>query len=812
MRITAIVTFLMIILLAIPYTGRTQTPCVYLAEDILPGVAFSNPTQFTEYAGDLYFSADDGVIGIEVWKWDGLDATLAADVRPGFFSSAPKGFTVYDGNLYFSANDGVNGVELYRWDGTTATLAADINPGAFHAYPNNLTLFDGDLYFTADNGINGSEPYRFDGTTASLAYDVYPGIGGSNILEMVVHGTELCFIGDDGVNGKEPWAWNGATATFLADIRPGISGSGAQDLHSYGSELVFRADNGSNGMELWGYDGSTVYMIMDINPGAVNGNPWELTESGGYLYFRALDGVWGMELWRYDGVAPYLVEDLMVGGPHPISGAPTNLTDVDGYLYFIADNGTDGYELYRHDGTSYIYADMNPGSGDCDANNFIGSGTDVYFTATDGVVGIEVWWWDGSSIILGEDIKPGPAGSSPNTLIWFGPDDIIFNADDGLVGNELWDWPINIDVGSSMTVLSCGDYTAPSGAVYTAIGTYTVLDTIPSVAYPLCDSVIDITLTIANDDATFSYSTTDFCTNDIDEVPTVAAPGGTFDITPSGMIYSTSTGELFFDISTPGTYTIEYITAGACPDTFEVTINLLAANDANFTYENTVYCLSDVDPWPQDVETAGGAWSATPGGLLIDPGTGIINLSSSAEGVYIIKHVTTGVCPDSLTFNLTLINMTTDITVVGNVFTAVETGAMYQWMKCDPTFGLLPIWGAYGVTYIPPTDGCYAVELTAGTCIDTSDCECLIFYGLDENQLAIDVDLFPNPVHSILSIQLDQALDAELYITDEIGRVVFHESFNGYSAEIDLGNLASGVYIFMLTNAEGVFIEKLVKE
>ncbi|GBF00439.1 hyalin, partial [Microcystis aeruginosa NIES-298] len=43
--------------------------------------------------------------------------------------------------LFFTANDGVNGYELWKSDGTAAgtVLVKDINPGGSWSFPENLT-------------------------------------------------------------------------------------------------------------------------------------------------------------------------------------------------------------------------------------------------------------------------------------------------------------------------------------------------------------------------------------------------------------------------------------------------------------------------------------------------------------------------------------------------------------------------------------------------------------------------------------------------------------------------------------------------
>ena len=62
----------------------------------------------------IYFGADDGANGSEVWISDGTAAgtVLFLDVNPGPGSSNPASFTRLDGLLYFVAS-GSSGYELY---------------------------------------------------------------------------------------------------------------------------------------------------------------------------------------------------------------------------------------------------------------------------------------------------------------------------------------------------------------------------------------------------------------------------------------------------------------------------------------------------------------------------------------------------------------------------------------------------------------------------------------------------------------------------------------------------------------------------
>ena len=91
----------------------------------------SKPTNFTDVGATLYFTADDGTHGRELWKSDsGGGTAMVADINAGGDSN-PRALTNINGTLYFVADDGSSGAELWKSDGSGAgtVRVADINTG-----------------------------------------------------------------------------------------------------------------------------------------------------------------------------------------------------------------------------------------------------------------------------------------------------------------------------------------------------------------------------------------------------------------------------------------------------------------------------------------------------------------------------------------------------------------------------------------------------------------------------------------------------------------------------------------------------------
>lgn len=147
------------------------------------GPSFATPVAAVK--GRLYFSANDGVHGRELFRTTegGRSAALVKDIRRGDRNGIPAGlqtaFTDAEAVgkiLFFVANDGKRGRELWRTDGTRAgtTMVANLRRNG-NSTPKWLTNVRGRLFFSAFTPVRGRELWVSDGTAAgtTLVRDIW---------------------------------------------------------------------------------------------------------------------------------------------------------------------------------------------------------------------------------------------------------------------------------------------------------------------------------------------------------------------------------------------------------------------------------------------------------------------------------------------------------------------------------------------------------------------------------------------------------------------------------------------------------------
>lgn len=115
----------------------------------------------------LYFVGHQSTEGQEPYVYDGTTATLLKDINSGAPSSSPSKFIVLKNTIYFTADDGASGQEVWKTDGTNpgTSIVANIGSGASSSFANAFSATSNYLYFVA-NDATFYRFYRSDGTTS----------------------------------------------------------------------------------------------------------------------------------------------------------------------------------------------------------------------------------------------------------------------------------------------------------------------------------------------------------------------------------------------------------------------------------------------------------------------------------------------------------------------------------------------------------------------------------------------------------------------------------------------------------------------
>jgi len=128
--------------------------------------------------------------------------------------------------------------------------------------------------------------------------------------------------------------------------------------------------------------------------------------------------------------------------PGVSSSDPSDLTVVGDQLFFAATDGVIGREVRVLSSITGLLnnLDINTGAENSNPSSFASSGTlPVYFAAFTPLSGRELWKSDGTvtGTALVKDINIGIRGSDPQYLIFF-RNKLYFSADDGINGRQLW--------------------------------------------------------------------------------------------------------------------------------------------------------------------------------------------------------------------------------------------------------------------------------------------------------------------------------------------------------------------------------------
>ena len=177
-------------------------------------------------------------------------------------------------------------------------------------------------------------------------------------------------------------------------------------------------------------------------------------------------------------------------------------------------------------------------------------------------------------------------------------------------------------------------------------------------------------------------------------------------------------------------------------------------------------------------------------------------------GVYTATLVSSANC-DSIV-RLTLFSNDTTVNQNQALLTAVQNGAIYQWVDCSNNFSPIP--GATNQSYTATANGSYAVIITANGCTDTSACHNVTTVGINDYS-ASNWITFPNPTVNVFNIVTNEIINnSEIIITDISGKQISRMTKDiKYHCAVDVSALPGGSYIITLKSEKKSKNWRLIK-
>jgi len=406
---------------------------------------------YAQMGGNLYFPGGAGTL----WRTDGTAAnTINLSNDPaysGLRDLVVEGVAVTDGTVYFGAErvsnvehrgmDPIPGVPIYdplpeRWKLDAAA------PGGISlaSGPSGTSMIAGNHRFIYAAWGDPTELLVLDsGESDPHPVASFPHAPTSYIdfSAATVAGTDLYFQVND-FSADHPtqrsaalWMSDGTSVGTKPLTGPGTSHPDLVPTEqvTVGNQLFFVAIDAAKMGELWVANGSELrrLAVFDITPSFPR--EWlgwvaparYLSTDGSHALFVA-PAVGGDTLWTSDGSpagtvplfpARFLPGDLVPQGLWLASSAGR-------LIYFQATTGTYGSELWKYDGTTaQLVKDIRPGPESADSSVFDVINGICYFAANDGVTGRELWATDGTAdgTVRLADLNPGASGSFPENLV-----------------------------------------------------------------------------------------------------------------------------------------------------------------------------------------------------------------------------------------------------------------------------------------------------------------------------------------------------------------------------------------------------------
>jgi ELWxxDGT repeat protein len=359
--------------------------------DIQTGSGSSNPRFFTEYNGALYFQADDGVHGAELWRDMGSlqnpidtkkqdssaftesgmsrehNANMFADLVPGHLGSSPAYLMVHNGYMFFGSAGIDNSwmVLPSKRDKCASFRQSTFDQKVFFAVSdsdvwNPQRVYDcpvGYHWASTEEGHRHFTSYQLE--TENRQWNSQ---GGAEAQQRI--GQQLYSQKSDGEYEFATSIASASSESYEEKVYFDQCGWVGYDYGGY-TRVHFRFSDSHLTSEYkhagkpdsYRPDRDTLDMTGSLLTAQFAGIVCIAGEDTSCKGEDCRKHAAGNELWRTDGTnqGTMRIDDIFAG---PTGSNPSDLISFGTWLYFAAETRADGRELWRTEGTDYSKAQL----------------------------------------------------------------------------------------------------------------------------------------------------------------------------------------------------------------------------------------------------------------------------------------------------------------------------------------------------------------------------------------------------------------------------------------------------------------------
>lgn len=217
-------------------------------------------------------------------------------------------------------------------------------------------------------------------------------------------------------------------------------------------------------------------------------------------------------------------------------------------------------------------------------------------------------------------------------------------------------------------------------------------------------------------------------------------------------------------------------------------------------------------------EGSGINWTTlTDGGIYSGTNTATLTISgvNNTLNSKFYRCIISADCGLSINTGVGILYVTTpnvNVTATSGSLTANQQFANYQWLDCNNGSSVIP--GAVSQTFLPSTNGYYAVEITLSGCpSDTSICYQITTAGLTTLN-GSEIKIYPVPSKDLLTIEMSKPGNYAVQLLNLTGQNLRGES-KLFTSELtlDVSDLHPGLYIAAIKSDNGqTAFKRFVKE